>query len=158
MEPNVSRQPFVTGLMPNRWVVVMQDMEGVAGRAIPGGRTVRDFYHGIRLAVEAAPANTQNVTLQIQDSDDGITWTQRYKHPTALRPGGQLSFDQVHVQARFRVLAYSTGVGVIKTYLLPPEAQASPDYLREPGHDGEPMLVCASFCEQDCETGTETSG
>ena len=147
MSMNVSRQPFITGLSPDQWVVVMQDQEGVAS---PAGRTVRDYYHNIGIVVEADSANTANAEFLVQDSDDGITWVQRYRHPTPLVPGGQLAFGSLHVRAKFRVLAFSHGRGFIKTYLAQPEEQASPDYLTGV------HLACASMCEQECETGLET--
>ena len=149
MESNVSRQPFMVGLAPEQWVCVLQDQEGVPPA---DGRTVRDYYHGVTLRVEADPQNALSTEIAVQDSDDGgTTWTTRYHHPTALVPGGQISIDTVHVQARMRVLAYSAGQGVIKAYLLPPEAQASPDYLRQA------TLTCSAYCEVACETGDEVT-
>jgi len=148
MEANLSRQPFMVGLDPEKWVCIMQDQEGVPSA---DGRTVRDFYHGTSLRVEADPNNTAPVRIAIQDSDDGgTTWTTRYEHPTAVVPGGQIILDTVHVQARMRALAYSEGQGVVKVYLLPPEAQCSPDYLQRV------TLACATYCEVSCETGVET--
>jgi hypothetical protein len=147
-EPNTSRQPFQTALNPNAWVVVIQDQEGVEA---PGVRTVRDYYHHLHVELMADSANTAVTEFQVQDSPDGVTWTQRYKHPATLVPGGRLSIDTHHVQARFRLLAFSHGRGSIRTILLAPESQANPDYQWPPLH-------CATWCEMDCETGSETQG
>jgi len=149
MEPNMSRQNFgIFGLIPDQWVVILQDEEGIAGTAV---RTVRDFFCAGSAIVEAAPANTANVEFLLQESDDGVVWTNARLFTGALVPGGAIALAGKTVQARLRLLAFSHGSGIIKVTGIVPEAQASPDYLT-----GVALAGCAAYCEVACETGAET--
>lgn len=166
----IGRQPFVTGLIPGQWVLIMESEEGHAEppRAVEH-RTVRDYYNGIRLVIEAdivgLVINTMSflqavngimpsaTRIKVQQSDDGGTnWADVYDTQTlgiALQPGGNLDINVTHVMARFRVVALSMNSGLLRTTLLPPQDQQSPDYLK-------PAITTVTACSVGCETTEET--
>jgi len=145
--PTRSRQSLDAALVPNSWVVLIQDQEGISGA---GTRTVRDYYHHVTAELEADVANTATTTAIVQDSNNGITWTTR-STSAAIAPGGRVAIDTALVQRLMRIALWSTGTGLVRGTLSQPEQQASPDYNRA-------VLTCATFCEVDCETGAETYG
>jgi len=155
----LSRAKIAAGLVPNQWVCVFQKEEAV-------GSVVYN-YHGVSLHIKAdagynaatvgtqSEANQGNVTVIIQDSNDGIAWTTRYTNKdTPLVPGGTLDVN-LFQQGRFmRVLATSTGRGVINVLVETPEEQCGTGTWP----DGPTTLACSTYCEVDCETGAETAG
>jgi hypothetical protein len=157
----MSRQQFVVGLVPNQWVLVLQSEEALPDAT---NTTIRNHYHLLNMLFELEGNGNEllsggdavasgDVTIQVQDSDDGTTWTQRYKTDAdeALTPGGSTAFQVAVLKSYVRVLAYSAKPGVLKAYLARPESLVNPDY------QAATAITCATFCEQDCETGSETS-
>ena len=152
---NRSRGSLRVALLPDQWVTLFQKEDPYADPAF--------FYHHVSFSLFAelgdnvlgGPVNfgavTQNVETIIQDSPDGITWTTIYRHPTVLRPGGRVSIDFRHVQRYVRVLLFSHGGGIVSGTMVDPEEQVLPQLLQT-------APACASFCECDCETGSEAVG
>ena len=146
-----TRHTVMAGLLPNAWVPVFQ-LDHPYGQQ-RGAETVElnpmYRYHHVDVDISADAANGAAATLKVQESDDGTTWMDRYTHPAALVPGGQVSFDTYHVRRYVRLIAFSTAGGSIRCQLNTPELQSLPNLLQTP-------LSCATWCECDCETGSET--
>ena len=154
---NVSRHSVRAALVQDRWVVVIADQEGIgtpqAGASVAAStsRTVRDFHHRLNMHLKADEANTDNVTVIVQESNDAITWVTVNTFGPIV-PGGELEFNAVHSREMFRVGVYSVGSGFVSGDLLQPELQASPGYLINPA------LTCSTWCQVDCETAAEGYG
>jgi len=153
-----SRAKIHTGLVPGRWVVVFQKEES--------SENVAYRYSGFTLGMRAdsgyVPATvgvptekiSSPVTIAIQDSNDGVTWTTRWTNKsTPMNPGADLAVSYFQQGKYVRVLATSASGGILYTSIYSPEEQASTGTWP----DGPTVFTCDSFCEIDCETGAETS-
>jgi hypothetical protein len=109
------------------------------------------FYHHVAVHLEADAPNAASVRVKIQESEDGTTWVTRYDAPNPLVPGGALDISSYHVRRWVRMLLYSEAAGVVCGTVVIPESQVLPQLVPT-------ELACASFCEQSCETGEETTG
>jgi len=144
--PTSSRGSVFAGLRPLNWVVLFEQLEASDGPVY--------YYRRVNLHLEGESTNAAAVTVKIQDSNDGVTWVDRYAHPQALQPGGEIQFSYFHVRPHVRCILYSTGGGRVDGSWLKPEAQTLPHLVP----DEHITMSCSTFCEQDCETGTETAG
>ena len=122
---SVSRQIFRTGLKPNHWVVIFQDLEGYGSPA--------DRYHAFHVHVETSPDTQQQTLFAIQERRTGaVGWTTIMAVANPLVPGSQLDFGFNHADGQCRLLAFSNGQGMIETTLQQPEPQANPAYDNHP--------------------------
>lgn len=136
-----------------QWIKVFEREDpygqGTVGAALDLDPAYR--FHNIEVHVEADVANAANVRLKIQEAENATgPWVDRYVHPTDLRPGGFVDFGTYVVRRYVRMLAYSVGGGTIRVQINDPEPQVLPQYLKDD-------LSCTTWCECDCETGTETT-
>jgi hypothetical protein len=113
-------------------------------------------YHHINVHLGADSGNTANCTVKVQESANGTTWTDRYRYPAALVPGGEIDFSTYHAQRWVRVLVYSAGTGRVDGTVAIPEDQVLPQLLPDQA-DEQLATGCRSYCELDCETGSEST-
>ena len=153
--PGDSRGSLRVALQPNAWVCLFRKEDPYADPVY--------FYHHNTFTLHSelgdnviggavnAGGVTANVTIILQDSADGITWSQTYRHATVLRPGGRVTIDFRHVRRYTRCLLFSTGNGMVSGTMVDPEEQVLPQLLQD-------VLHCTTWCEQECETGAEAAG
>lgn len=138
MENRLSRSQCFVGLSPNVWRCMAEKEDPTEGPIFN--------YRLMNWHLLADSGNTGNVEVIIQDSVDGLTWTNRYVAPAPITPGGMLDISVSTLGKRSRILVFSTGVGrVDATYLSPEEQQTAlwPDVS---------TLACSSYCEISQET------
>lgn len=151
-----SRQKRCVGLVPYHFVVAFQREDYVGDPAYQ--------YHEISFVAEADPGIhpatnpldagcTHNVFIHVQTSNDGEDWTTVYNcNSNPLVPGGQKHIT-VSLSGRYmRVLVYSLGTGRVDFTIGDPEDQVLPNFIQPTGP------ACSTWCEIDCETGSETTG
>jgi len=149
----VSRHSSACGLPEDQWYVIARRLCARGNPAFQSSKITFQIQADANrpgLGVNL----TGQVLLKIQDSNDGVTWFDAYNHAVALVPGGQLTIDYWHLRPYVRFLGYSQDGNAFVHYTIEPEEiQALPNYWND-----EHELTCRSFCEVDCETGTESVG
>ena len=149
-----SRGTFDKGLPGAQWVTLFELGHGYGDPPY--------WYHQLAFSLQnevvqndtETPAN-RSVKVLVQTSADGTTWTTAYTYPNLVVPGGEAVISTSHNQKYVRAVAYSDVATRVWGQWLPPEMQSTP-HFEEPD-----SLVasgaCVTFCEVDCETGTETA-
>lgn len=155
--PNMSRAQLHKGVAPNQWSVLFLKEDPYRDPVYTfhqthvhlESRLTRDEIYGLSPLL----LYTSTVRVKVQESEDGVTWTDRYVHATDLNPGGMIDFQTYNVARWVRVLLFaSAGTGAqVDAVIGIPEDQVLPQ-LKE-----NVALSCSTFCECDCETGSETS-
>lgn len=149
----VSRHSSARGLPSNQWYVIERRLCARGNPAFQSSKITFQIQADANrpgLGVNL----TGQVLLKIQESNDGIVWFDRYNHLVALVPGGQLTIDFWHLRSYVRFLGYARNGDAFVHYTIEPEEiQSLPNYVPD-----ENELTCRSFCEVDCETGTESTG
>ena len=141
----LSRGSVFAGLTPLRWVTLFQQLEAADGPVY--------YEKSVQLHLEAESANGAETRVKIQQSVDGVTWTDQWASVTHLQPGGRMMVTVAHTRPHVRCILYSAASGRVDGTWMKPEAQVLPHLL-----PGEHLtMACSTFCEQDCETGTETA-
>lgn len=138
MENHMSRSQCFVGLTPNAWRV-MAEKEDAAQNPVYNFRQMN--WHLLADAL-----NTANVEVIIQDSVNGIDWTNRYVATDPITPGGMLDISIATQGNMSRILVFSTGNGRVDATFLSPEPQQTalwPDVH---------ALSCSSYCEVSAET------
>lgn len=138
MENRMSRSQCFVGLSANQWKILAQKEDAT--------ETPMYNFRMMNWHLYADGLNTANVEVIIQDSVDGVNWTNRYVAPAALTPGGMLDISVATHGKHARILVYSTGVGRVDATFLSPEPQQTalwPDVG---------VLSCAAYCEVSQET------
>lgn len=139
MQGKMSRASVFAGLTTDQWAILVQKEEPAPG--------VRYNYRGISLHMAADALNQANVEYIVQDSPDGITWTNRYVGPAPIVPGGEVDCSVMGIGKHQRVCLFSHGVGRVDATIMLPEDQASVGLWPDVG-----VLTCASYCEVSAET------
>jgi len=139
MQGKQSRAGLFAGLSPNAWVVLFE-REDPAPDPVYNSRQVD-------LHIAADHLNAANVEIIVQDSRDGVTWTNRQVVAAPLVPGGELSISLTHQGQWVRTLVYSTATGRVDAQLSIPEDQTIPG-LWPDVHS----LACVSYCEVSSES------
>ena len=143
--PNTSRGSVRAALRASQWVCLFMKEDPYGDPAF--------FFHQINVHLEAHADNAADTYYMVEQSEDGVTWTQvLYPVATPLVPGGFVDFSATNSQRWVRVLLYSTANGGVDGTVLTPEAQVLPRLIEDAS------LACHSMCEHDCETGDETTG
>jgi len=137
--PNESRAGLFAGLQPLTWVVLFE-------REDPTEDPVYN-YRNIDLHLRADHLNQANTEIIVQDSVDGVTWTNRQVIAAPLVPGGELSISANHQGKWVRVVLYSAAVGRVDATLNIPEEHVIPG-LWPDVH----TMSCASYCEVSDES------
>ena len=175
-----SRATITCGLAPNQWVTVLQK-ETPYGQANPvavaaASVAANDIteqnptYRGHRLACVVtypSPSNelglpiqqlialaaASQVRLVVQESEDGITWTNRYATTAAndLNPGGEVTFNTYHVARWVRLVAFSLTTGMINVQVEELEEQVFPSFYPNVSHPG------CSWCQVEVQTGSAST-
>ena len=176
-----SRGTVVCGLAPNQWVTVLQK-ETPYGQANPltvaadlaagigGIAEVSPNYRGHRLACSVSYPTSANilgltiseavaiaaktaVRLVVQESEDGVTWTNRYATTAAndLNPGGEIDFSTYHVARYVRLVAFSTHGGSIQCVVNELEEQVLPSF-----YPNAASPAC-SWCQVESQTGSTST-
>ena len=136
---NESRAQLSVGLQPGAFVVAFQ-------REDPENDPNFN-YHGLHFHLEADSLNGGDVTVVVQDSRDGTTWSNRYESPVPVVPGGHLDVS-TYLQGRYhRTLVYSAGTGRADIVVLIPEEQVLPGLWPD---------VASLACHTNCEVISET--
>jgi hypothetical protein len=134
-----SRAGLFAGLAPNQWIVLFQKEDPTEDPVFN--------YRGIDLHVQADHLNTAVTEYIVQDSVDGINWTNRLVGAAPIVPGGEVALG-VYFSGRYvRVLVYSAGVGRVDATLAIPEDDVVPGLWPDVG-----TLTCASYCEVSAES------
>ena len=136
-----TRNVFVVGLIPRSWTVLCQKLEAVGCAVFQ--------WSAIGVVVAAHVGNRDSVQLKVEESDDQVTWLDRYVYPHALVPGGEVTFATYHVKKYVRVLGYSTYGGMLTVTVAQDEDQSLPALER---HAVAATAYCAT-CESAGETG-----
>ena len=139
MQGKTSRAGVFAGLQPRQWVVLFEREDSVLD-PVYNNRITEIFFQADHL-------NQGNVEVIIQDSPDGVTWTNRYVMPSAIVPNGEIGVYMVHQQRWVRVCLYSTGSGRVDATVNIPEDQVIPG-LWPDVHS----LSCVSYCEVSDES------
>ena len=134
MQGKQSRASVFAGLAPEAWVCLLQKEEPSPG--------VRSNYRGISLHMQADALNQANVEYVVQDSPDGLTWTNRYVGPAPIVPGGEIDCAVMGIGKHQRVLLFSHATGRIDATVMLPEDHASVGLWPDVG-----TLACAAYCE-----------
>lgn len=134
-----SRAKLFCGLAPNQWRIAFQREDHCTDPVYNYGR--------LDMFVSANPANSANVEFAIQDSPDGVTWTNRWVSTAAVVPGGEQSISVTLLQNYHRVLAFSTGTGRVDIQVNIPEDQVIPGLWPDVS-----TLTCSGYCEVSAES------
>lgn len=142
-----TRQRMQCVLDPNHWAVIFEREEDIGD--------VNSGFQNVNLVVQAEGENTANAVIAIRDSNDnGATWTTRYTHAQALRPGGFVDMNTHHVGTKVQVVAFCTARGKVFADVLTPDEHAGARLKPQE----EVVLACNTVCEVSCETGAEDIG
>ncbi len=132
----------VVGLIAGKWVEV--------GRPVDFVGDANYFYHRLSGTIVSDVENEDNILLKVQESADGITWSDvadiaAAVTPAPLVPGGRVRFDENNNENRIRLIAFSDSGGrVIVNYEHPIEQNTTE--IIEPGI-GEDGLVGVSYSD-----------
>jgi len=157
MSNNFSRAQLHKGLAPDNWAVLFMKEDPYRSPVFTFhrvslhlvSRVTCDELYGLSPLLPY----TSSVRIKVQESEDGVTWVDRYVHATDLVPGGEVEFSSYHVRRWVRVLLFAgTGNGAfVDVVVTIPEDQVLPQFKESI------PLACSSFCECDCETGAEST-
>jgi len=101
MNGSIGRDQIQVGLRPNVWTAVLAKMEDPFV-GVQGG------FNTLAFSIYSDFLNEGNVELKIQDSDDGVVWTDVYDYETEITPGGVGGFQGWHTRKYFRLVCRST--------------------------------------------------
>ncbi len=90
------------------------------------------LHHRVSFRVSADIDNETDTTIRVQESEDGSSWADVYRHAGTLVPGGEVDFVVNHNQRWVRVLIYSEGGGIVEAVKITPEAQTLPAFVYPP--------------------------
>jgi hypothetical protein len=139
MNGKLSRAGLCAGLQPDQWVVLFEKEDPTEDPVFN--------YRGIDLYMQADDLNTANVEYIIQDSVDGINWTNRLVGAAPIVPGGEVT-AVVFFRGRYvRALVFSHAAGRVDATLAIPEDQVIPGLWPDVG-----TLACSSYCEVSAES------
>jgi hypothetical protein len=139
MNGKLSRAGLCAGLQPDQWVVLFEKEDPTEDPVFN--------YRGIDLYMQADDLNTANVEYIIQDSVDGITWTNRLVGAAPIVPGGEVT-AVVFFRGRYvRALVFSHAAGRVDATLAIPEDQVIPGLWPDVS-----SLSCAAYCEISAES------
>ena len=152
----LSRQPLRAVITPGHWAVVFERL----------AEQVQNQFHHLQVHLQASLSDddnfmganqvtgfTSNVTVQVQSSQDHVTWTDALATPVILRPGGFVTFDATVPFKYVRVVAYAASAGVLVGEYVIQQEQASEKLLCQ----SEVQQSCSFSCEVNCETTAETT-
>lgn len=139
MNGKLSRAGLCAGLVPGQWVTLFVKEDPTEDPVFN--------YRGVELYMQADDLNTANTEYIIQDSVDGITWTNRLVGAAPIVPGGEVSCS-VYFSGRYvRALVFSHAAGRVDATLAIPEDQVIPGLWPDVA-----TLACSSYCEVSDES------